>query len=281
MFRLRFGQVFFAVMALSLVSSFVAPPRFGSGGRLRFDSLLIPVSEPSFHLVNWARRLLTRQTPRDNRADETIIAENLALKEQVRNLNLDIERLERVAGERTTLGDLKSFCDRFRVAGTDGDNRDGLFIAGLGMSRVAKDQAVITEENQLVELVGKITDASAVSAHVRLLSDAGFVVTGRFMTFTASHEWKEKPDVVAIVSGSGKNGMSITNVHLEDVPDVNPGDWVVLSDDNWPTAVQRQRIGRIVSKDPLARQSQFADIRLVTDANMMHAPDVWVMTHPQ
>jgi cell shape-determining protein MreC len=271
-------------MALSLLSAFVAPSRFATAGRLRFDALLIPVSEPSYHLVNWVRRHLSREPSQDTRDNQEIIEENLALKEQVRQLQGTVEHLQIVAGEKLSLGDLKSLCDRFRVTGSDPDNHEGLFITGSGLSRVQKDQPVITQGNQVVELMGEITDVSALSAHLRLITDAGSVVDGHFITFSQKEGEHENEKLLAIVRGRGTTSggigqMSITNLSFIEVSNIHVGDWVVLGDESWPAAVQHIRIGRVASIDKLAKQPLFADIKLDTGSNLMHASDVWVVTH--
>ena len=49
-------------------------------------------------------------------------------------MSAEIERLAQRADERERLGGFESLCERFEVAGTDSDNREGLTITGSGLT---------------------------------------------------------------------------------------------------------------------------------------------------
>ncbi|MGA2442567.1 MAG: rod shape-determining protein MreC [Tepidisphaeraceae bacterium] len=280
MSRVQFNQVFFGLMILSLLAAFVLPQRATDLGRTSFQTLLIPISRPTYRIANAIRGHFQPQSTEDTRSARTIEQENLGLKQQIQRMSAEIEQLEQRAGERASLGGFETYCTRFEVTAADSDNRDGLAIAGSGIGAVRVDQPVLSS-GVVIDLIGRITAVGALAARVRLITDAGFTVTGHFKSYSAAGGFQENKDLGAIVIGRGGGQMLIDNLWIKNVRDahVQVGDWVVLSDETWPRALQGVRIGRVASIQPLPKQSLFADIRLAPEENLMHLNDVWVMTH--
>ncbi len=280
MSRVQFNQVFIVLLLLSFLSAFILPRRMTDLGRMQLQTLLIPISQPTYTLANAIRNHFQPHTPEDTRPLETIEQENLGLKQQIQEMSTQIEDLKQRAGERESLGGFETYCTRFEVTAADSDNREGLTIAGTRFSALNVDQPVpVLSSGAVIDLIGRITAVSALSARVRLITDAGFTVTAHFKSYSPSTGFQENPNLLAIVKGRGTGEMSIQNLFIKDVHNANlaPGDWVVLSDDTWPHALQGIRIGRISSIDPLPQQSLFADIRLAPEQDLMHLNDVWVM----
>ncbi len=266
-------------MGLSFLCAFAAPTRFSEIRRVPLDALLVPISSPSYHIATWLRRRLVRTEPEDQRSLDAIREENLELKQEVSRLQMEVDRLGALANERQALGDLKSLCDRFAVAGTDSGNRDGLTLSGIN-SQVQTDDAVLYGGG----LAGRIDRAGEGVAHVRLITDSGFVVSGEFVRF------EKQPDgtlqavkisqLLPIIQGDGGGQMLIANLPLQDVKNaqIQPDDWVVLSDNLWPTSIQGIRVGRVASIRRAQKAALFAEIRLEPEAGLMRLADVWVMT---
>jgi cell shape-determining protein MreC len=276
---LRFSQTFFGLMALSFLSAFILPQRMTDVGRTGFESLLIPISRPTYHLANTIRGHFVREQPQDTRPAQNIERENLVLKQQVQLMAAQIERLEQRAGERERLGGFERLCGRFEVAGTDSDNGDGLTITGSGLSAVHVDQPVLSS-GVVADLIGRIDRVGDLAAHVLMVTDAGFTVTGHFYSVSSSGA-QENKDLQAIVRGLGRGKMVIDTLSFRQLGDsVHVGDWVVLSDDRWPQ-LRGVRIGRVASIDPLHRQTLFAEIRLAPETDRIHLNAVWVMTRQQ
>jgi hypothetical protein len=55
----QFNQVFFGLMMLSLLGAFVLPPRATDLGRTSFQTLLIPISRPTYRIANAIRGSMT------------------------------------------------------------------------------------------------------------------------------------------------------------------------------------------------------------------------------
>jgi len=277
--RVQFNQVFSGLMALSFVSAFILPSHVTDIGRTPFQTLLIPISRPAYKIANAIRQRFQSQPAEDNRPNAAIEQENLALKQQVQRLNIQIEQLEQRAAERASLGGFETYCDRFIVSGADTNGRDGITIAGTRIGDVREDQPVLSSGG-VIDFIGRITAVHGMAAHVRLLTDAGSSVTGHFVSFSASAGAQENQGLLAIVRGRGLGQMVIDNLHAQEVQNagIQPGDWVILRDETWSHGLQGVRIGRVASIQPLAKQPLFAEIQLVPEENDLHLNDVWVMT---
>src|SRR5580692_9133554 len=167
MTRLRFNQTFSALMILSLLSAFVFPQRLTAVGHTQFAALLFPISRPAYRVANAIRAHFVHPEVQDSRPDQAIETENLALKEQIQRMGAQMDMLEQRAGERASLGGFESFCNRYEVTGTDGDNRDGLTLGGSSFESVRNSQPVLSS-GTVVDLIGRIDNVGLLSAHVSL-----------------------------------------------------------------------------------------------------------------
>jgi hypothetical protein len=276
---LRFSQTFFALLALSFFSAFVLPPRMTDLGRTEFETLLIPISRPTYRIANLIRGRFVHAPPEDTRPAQTIAQENLILKQQVELMSAEINRLAQRAGERERLGGFQQFCSRFEVAGTDSDSHEGLTITGAGLSAVRLGQPVLSS-GIVVDLIGDIDRAGSLAAHVNLVTDAGFTMTGHFFSVGATGAI-ENTNLIAIVRGQGNGSMAVTTLAYDAINNVvHTGDWVVLADDRWPQ-LHGVRVGKVASIGKLSSQPLFAQITLEPETDLLHPNDVWVMTRQQ
>lgn len=277
---MQFRQVFFGLLALSLLSAFALPVRVTQLSGAGAQTLLVPISRPSFQIANAVRaHFASRPADQiDTRETRQIVQENLALKQQIQQMSNQMAQLEERANERASLGGFQAWCDRFELAAADAELRDAITITGSGIGKVAVNDPVLSS-GSLISLIGRVTRAGEFSAQVKLITDAGFAVTGHFVSYSTAGAQEHK-DLTAIVTGHGGGALAIQNLPLEEVraAGIQPGDWVVLSDETWPAKLQGVRIARIDSIEPLARQTLFADIRLAPEPYLEHLPDVWVMT---
>jgi hypothetical protein len=276
----KFQQVFFGLMMLSLVSAFALPRRATDLNGTGLQTLLIPISRPTYRIANSIRARFETRAVEDTRGAGEIELENVALKQQIQAMTAEINQLELRAGERASLGGFQQFCDRYEVTAADSGLHDAITITGSGVSGLRVDEPVLSS-GAIIALIGRISRAGAMAAQVRLVTDPGFPgFTAHFVSYSAAKGALENKDLLAIVTGSGLGKMSIDNLSVQDVHNagIQPGDWVVLSDETWPADLQGIRIGRIGSIEPLPRQTLFADIRLAPEQELMHLNDVWVMT---
>jgi cell shape-determining protein MreC len=285
MLGFRFNQLFFGFMLLSFLSAFVVPPRFTDLGRAQFGGIFTPISRPAYRLSAWLRSRLDPAVSDDTRSSQTIEDENRGLREQILIQKAQIESLEIKAAERESLGSLDTLCDRFSVTGIDSD-RDGLLIGGNGLGGIQKDQPVLYGNSieGSVSIAGRIDRAGEASgAHVRLVTDLNFGLSGKFVRFV-----QQDNAVVAVtlskspfsVRGIGGQQMVITTLPMAEVEkaQIATGDWVVLDDSHWPMLVQGIRVGRVSTIEKLPEQPLFAKITLSREERLTQLNDVWVMT---
>jgi cell shape-determining protein MreC len=277
----KFKQVFFGLMMLSLLSAFALPRRATDLNGTSLQTLLIPISHPTYKIANSIRGRFAAQPIEDTRDSRDIERENLALKQQIQAMLGEIDHLQQRAGERASLGGFEAFCDRFEVTAADGGVHDAITITGSGIGDLRVDQPVLSS-GSVIALIGRISRAGAIAAQVRLVTDPGFPgFTAHFVQYSAANGAQENKELLAIITGRGEGKMVINNLAIQDVRNagIQQGDWVVLSDETWPRDLQGVRVGRVDSIEPLSRQTLFADIRLAPEQNLMHLSDVWVMTH--
>src|SRR5581483_11896588 len=127
--------------------------------------------------------------------------------------------------------------------------------------------------------VGYVERTGLTGARVRLLSDRGFRVTGRFVRLTNIHGRIQPVNVQAVrplVEGQG-NGQLIINLPAPNVELLAKDDVVVLDDNDWPAAVQGVTIGRIVSVERSKDVPGFAELKVDTETSLPRLRDVWVM----
>src|ERR1700722_18419522 len=109
---LRFSQTFFALLILSFFSAFVLPSRVTDLGRTQFETLLIPISRPTYRIASAIHGHYAHEPLEDTRPAQTIEQENLILKQQVELMSAEIERLAQRAGEPGRHGGLEPLCSR-------------------------------------------------------------------------------------------------------------------------------------------------------------------------
>jgi cell shape-determining protein MreC len=270
----RFNAIFSALMGLGFLCAFVLPARLMDVGGVRLTGILLPISRPVYQISTSLRRRLEPTPSSDTRPSDDLIQENLQLRQQIAHMQMEIEELQAQAGERQRLGDLQSLCDRFSVAAADMGSHQGLtlgpFVGGL-----AVNQPVVCGSG----LVGKIDRVGEGSAHVRLITDPGSIVEAqfvRYVTTPAGIQVQAVGHLLPIIQGAGEGKLLITNLPLADVSQVVPGDWLVVADDSFSQAVQREPIGRVSAYGPWAKAPLFAEIKVDPAPGLTRLSDVWV-----
>jgi len=278
---LKFNHIFLMLMTLSFLSAFVLPARFSELGREHLGSqfietLFIPISRPSYHLSTWIRgQVEPAAVTEDHRAEDDVKAENDRLRQQVIQLQAQIESLKALAGEKKTLGQGESSYDRFTVSGTDSGSHEGLLLGGK-LDGVAVNEPVAYSGG----IAGKIDRVSIGSAHVRLITDKEYTQSAIFVRFvqTASGiEARRVSDLLPIVQGNGKGEMSITNLSMTDVvrAGLQAGDWLI-TDESLPVSARGLRIGKIASIEK-SKAPLFAEIQLKPETGLLSLTSVFVM----
>src|SRR5688572_30853486 len=176
MFNFRFNQVFVALLVLSFCTAFLLPADLGSSLR-GVGKLFAPISFPARKIGSALRDRFAREQLRDQRNIEDVKLENAELRTLVHNLAGQLAEVQRMNGEMEKLGDLRPFCSRFRVVGSDpAPNRESLTIPATTSDGVTPRMPVLYPFG----LVGRIDRVNALGSQVQLITDPNFRATARF-----------------------------------------------------------------------------------------------------
>jgi cell shape-determining protein MreC len=261
MSALRFNQVFFGLMLAAFVCAFVVPQRLIDPARLNAAGLFNPLSYP----IRQMARAVDRGTVHVDAVDP-LAQENYQLRQEVAILQAKVAELQKLEGERQNLGDLSSQCVRATVAGADSAGRDALILSVPRGTHLGQDEPVVYPGG----IVGRL---EASHGWVRLITDKGFAFTGAFLDAHGARISAPAP----LLKGLGNGQLGIVGMRFADCAGLARGDWVVLDDPQWPAAVQRRPVGRIVSIGRLRSATLFADIHVAPQADLTQLGEVWVL----
>jgi hypothetical protein len=282
---LRFNQVFFALMAIAFLSAFVLPLRITERTKGQVQDIFAPVAWPASHLVGWTLdRIVPAQlrddgSPKGPRPNLEVYAENERLRIQVANLTGQVQRLQEREAERATLGDVRDMCTRLSVFGTDSGPRQTLLLDASSFDGLREGMPVLYTGG----IVGRISRVGVGGAQVLLLTDRQSTLTAVFARFVQQPnsgvpDFQRLAGDPVLVKGAGNGTMFIENVAKKTVDEVGIRlqDWLILSDRDWPLALDRYRIGFVADIVP-SRSPGFVDIRVSPDQNLLKLRDVMVM----
>src|SRR5689334_3087714 len=182
---LKFNHVFAALMLLSILSAFVLNPNITNPARAQVQNLFAPIAWPTRAFAGWVHDKFTGRAAMDYatgsvktpRTDDEIRRENAELRQVVSMLYAQVEDLKRVDEERSKLGDRRALCTPFTVFANDSSGlRESLNLQGSSFQHIREKMPVLYANG----VVGQISRAGAAGASVRLITDAGFVVSSSF-----------------------------------------------------------------------------------------------------
>ena len=256
MSKFRFNQLFALLMALGLLGSLIIPPDVTNRAKGKEEVILYPVSTPVraiagiFHRKYGHKELPPGETT--VRKDPELAAENSELRQQVVVLKQQLEDLKLVENERKHLGKLLDYFKPVTVLGGDAtpDRESLAFLPTSGID-TTPGTAVMGAEG----LVGRMVEGR----RVRLITDKGFTITGKFGRWEQS-QWRLLPNPKPSVRGIGNNTMRVENLSMKEAEGLKPEDWVVVSDTDYPAIIQERQIGQIETIRPIPSKPLFAEI---------------------
>jgi len=276
MSHLRFNHVFVFLMFLSAASAFVFPMRMTNAVRAQVQNVFAPVSKPVGAVASWARGKVVRPENTDPRDALAVFRENENLKTAVANLVAQVRYLQEINADRQLLGEVLPLCTPAPVVGGDAGQRDSLSIQST--DNIQPGMYALYSGG----VVGRV-DRAGVSggAQVRLITDAGFAVTGRFGRFVTTADGKTVFQTIdtppPLVQGVGRGSMIIRRLDMDSVREVEAGDWVIVQDRDWPANLQGYRIGRVTAIGPSTGSPLFAEIEVKPATNLMLLREVMVL----
>lgn len=276
MSQLKFNHVFVFLMIISGVCAFVVPLRMTNPVRAQFQNVFAPVSRPTGAVAAWLHDRISAAKPIDSRDSLIIQQENARLQASLVNLQAQLKTLHDLTAERELLGDVLPLCTPVPVVGADAGQRESLSIQSI--SGIQEGMFALYWGG----IVGRVDRAGfSGGAQVRLITDPGFSVQGRFGRFVTGpdgHSAFQTLDAPPpLVQGAGNGEMIIRRLPLEDVSEVRKGDWVVVEDHDWPLTLRWYKLGVVESKQQVSGAPLFAEIRLRPMSSLMQLREVMVM----
>ena len=247
-------------------------------------TLYAPVSWPAYRVSLWTTRVLAGGRPLDAaspnrpRALQAVLLQNDLLRSRVVSLEGQLEVLAELNRDRERLGKtLRPRLAPARVVGRDGEI---LNVLNSDFATFRVGFPVLEYDANGSGIAGLVSAVGAAAAQVRLVSDPGFVATGRFVRYPAdSAEPVYLPGPRPLVEGAGRGRCRVARQPEADLDaaGVRVGDWVTLDDRDWPEELTGQRIGRVTKIEPLADKPGFARVDIDPTVDFAALKEVMVM----
>jgi hypothetical protein len=287
MSQLRFNHVAVALMALSFVSAFLAPPRFTNPARIELSGIFSPISRPvrgistliydRFH----HEAVVDDASPQSPRQEQTLLEENRQLNLQLAALAVKFDNLSKLNADRNLVGDILPLCEPASVTGSDSSTaRESLLISASSGTGLKTGRPVLCVDG----LMGRIVSAGLDSAQVRLITDPGFVIMCRIEQYRADDTGTMTlvpiKDLHVLLQGIGKNEMVVrSNLPTETVKklQIQIDDYVQLDDPEWPPNLQGRCVGKIIDIGPQHKTPLMSDIHVQPLVKLMQQREVMIM----
>lgn len=279
MSHLRFQHLFLGLMALGALGALALPEQLSTRGVPQLSMLFAPVARPAGALAGWMFRRFGGDRPTDDRDAQTIRGENAALHAELASLTVQLEELARRDAERQKLGAVRTLCTPVQVVGADAGARESLSLRCSTLEGVEAGMCVLYAGG----VVGQVERAGIAGAQVRLITDKNFRLRGSFGLFRRRGnqiEFARLEAPTALLEGAGDDAMLIRGLPLDTARSAHlaVGDWVILSEPDWPDVLQGQPLGKVTKISPRPDAPLFAQIRVEPQSNLSRLREVMVMT---
>ncbi len=277
-------------MGLALVSALLLPPDLSNAPRGTLDAAFAPLTIPVRQVSAWAQKKTGTSTDKDapaavrqdhDKTPEQLRDEVEALRASLSEITSEVNHLREENRRIAQMGQAGRDCRSFQVLFSDAGQRQSIGLRASKADGVLVGQAVLTPDC----LIGQITAVGVGGAQVRLTTDRECSMRVSFGRFEGSPEeggYRFVPvrtERQPISRGIGNNEFEIANLDLRDVQAAKlvEGDWVVLSDDDWPRQLQGYPLGRIKSIGRQRKAPLFAQITAAPRLNLSQLPNAMVM----
>ena len=251
-------------MGVAFLCAFILPMKWTEGVGVQLASVFTPISGPTRWLAQGIYNRFKHGPETSADDGNATVAE---LRNEVFALQTRVQQLEKLDAEQQRLGNIRNDCVRVDVAGADPSGQDALILSGSYLSGLSNGEPALYDGG----VAGEVSVGFA-GARVRLLTDKGMAVRGRFVRFTHDKDGKLSVEAVPspppLVEGIGDGRMEIPWLTVADAQYVRAGDSVILSDHNWPSGVQGWFIGTVKSVG-MRPQRDFAVIDVEPASNLL------------
>ena len=269
--QFRSQNLFYLLMTIAFVVTFILPARTSSKLRPQAGILFAPVSRPVAAIARMIGGRTQVVNANDHRSDDSVRMENESLRAEVSRLMAVLNESSRRDRELAGLGAIKDRCVVAQVAGADTSGRESITLVGRSLLNVKPGMYALTRQG----LVGRIESVAAGSAQVRLISDPNMRLQCQFWSF-AGGAASVVPLSKVIVEGRGDGAMIVRQIKLADLrlgPSMQPldeklgaalreGDYCLLADPECPAPLQGQYVGRVEGIYPSPGGRLMADVMI-------------------
>jgi cell shape-determining protein MreC len=289
--QFRSKNLFFGLMTIAFVVTFMLPARMSGRFRPQLGILFAPVSRPAAGVARMITgHTLVATSANDHRTDDNLRLENEALRAEVARLTSQLNESARRDSELANLGNMRNLCVVALVAGADTGGRESITLVGRSLLNVRAGMYALTREG----LVGRIDSVSSASAQVRLITDPGVRLRCRFWTFENDSR-QPAPLSQVVVEGRGDGVMTVRHLKLSDLrldnslqpidtklgPALHVGDYCLLDDGDCPHPLQFIPLGRVERIDPSPGGRLMADVMIRPVIGLKTLSEVMVMNKEQ
>jgi cell shape-determining protein MreC len=282
----RSKNLFFLLMAIAFVVTFMLPARVSSRLRPQLGILFAPVSRPAAGIARMIGGRTLVVNANDHRTDDNIRLENDRLRAENSRLSALVSEASRRDIELAGMGDLAKDCVLAEVAGADTSGRESITLVGRSLLNVKPGMYALTRAG----LAGRIDAVSAGSAQLRLITDPGVRLRCRFDSFSDGAATPVALSPV-VVEGRGDGLMVVRQLTLTDLrvdasmkpldpntaPVLHEGDYCTLDDPDCPLQLQGFHVGRVVSIDPRPGGRLFAEVKIRPMMNLKRLPEAMIL----
>ena len=278
-----FNRIYLALLLMALASALANPKPFTGKGRAQLQRLFAPVSYPARQAsIAISNRLAPSRAdlespPTAQRTYLQIAEENRDLRVQIAHITEQFRRLEKLNTDREMLGSLRELSRPMRVVGADVGWRKALSLQG-SIDGIKPGMAVLYPGG----LAGKIDRVGwSMGAQAQLVIDSTYRLTARFGRIErkdGADSFRVLSDGLTLFEGNGVDAVVSRNMSEKDVDaaGIAPGDFAILADDDYPSALQGYRIGQVTSIKP-SRAPQHVEITVTPSVNLMKLSEVMVL----
>ena len=281
--RKRARTIYWLLIAGSAAMAVVGPRL--SGIQATAAVAFVPVSHPANRFGNWLAGTLAEDPPLDPVSPDSprelreIAEENQRLREQVVQLQGDLDLLQQIHEDREALGkDVLPRCSPLTVVGVDGEV---LQVLNRGRNELQADMKVLHYGGGSKGIAGVISAVGAAGAQVRLISDPAVRVTGAFARFDETTDKFIRIETEPpLIEGAGEGMCQVARMRREvqGGAELAVGDWALLADSDWPMELVSYRIGEVVAIEDIPDEPGFARVLIRPPVELHQVKELMVMS---
>lgn len=279
---ITFNRVYAGLLIVAVVSAMIVPKPFSDKARAQIQRIFMPITYPIHTVASVVSRRISPQPVEVERSGggprtyQEIADENRDLRVEVANLTAQLRALQEVNAERELVGPLREFCRPLRVTGNDTGMRRALLVQGPVQGMRAGMAALYPGG-----MVGKLDRVGwSGGAQVQLITDRGFRITASFGRFPEnSRHFQELGSLRTLFEGDGRNGLVCGILSMKQVRDagLKEGDWAVVADSDYPTALQGYRLGLVKAIETSREGLEVARITVRPQEDLLTLREVMVL----